>query len=161
MTDRPYRICLVCMGNICRSPMAEAVLRAELDDAGLTGAVAVDSAGTGGWHIGDPMDPRARVALAERGYDGSGHRARRFDPDWFAERDLILAMDEDNLADLRAMAPDPETAARIRLFRSYDPTANDDATVPDPYYGGEDGFAYVLDLIESAAKALVATLDRT
>ena len=161
MTDRPYRICLVCMGNICRSPMAEAVLRAELDDAGLTGAVAVDSAGTGGWHIGDPMDPRARAALAERGYDGSGHRARRFDPDWFAERDLILAMDEDNLADLRAMTPDPETAARIRLFRSYDPTANDDATVPDPYYGGEDGFAYVLDLIESAAKALVATLDRT
>lgn len=148
------------MGNICRSPMAEAVLRAELEDAGLGGAVVVDSAGTGGWHEGEPMDARARSALAERGYDGTRHRARQFDPAWFAERDLVLAMDDANLADLLELAPDAETAGRIRLFRSFDPAAGDGATVSDPYFGGDDGFAHVLDLVESASKALAATLER-
>ena len=159
-----YRICVVCLGNICRSPMAEVVLRAELDDAGLAGAVVVDSAGTGGWHEGQPMDDRARAALAERGYDGTRHRARRFAPDWLADRELILAMDDANLADLREHAPDAATADRIRLFRSFDPAAGtgpgDDGTVPDPYFGGEDGFAHVLDMIESAAKELVTILEK-
>ena len=82
----PYRICLVCLGNICRSPMAETVLRAELDAAGLDGKAVVDSAGTGDWHIGDLMDPDARTALAGRGYDGSAHRARQFQPTWLAGR---------------------------------------------------------------------------
>src|SRR2546423_4745135 len=85
----PYRICLVCLGNICRSPMAETILRAELDSAGLDGKVVVDSAGTGDWHIGDAMDPDARAALARRGYDGSPHRARQFEPSWLAGRDLV------------------------------------------------------------------------
>ncbi|HEY3688260.1 MAG TPA: low molecular weight protein-tyrosine-phosphatase [Streptosporangiaceae bacterium] len=156
----PYRVCVVCLGNICRSPMAEVVLRAELDDAGLARSVVVDSAGTGGWHEGDPMDARARAALADRGYDGTRHRARKFDPAWFADRDLVLAMDDENLADLRELAPDAEAAARVRLFRAFDPSAGDDPTVPDPYYGGDDGFAYVLDMIESAAKALVTSLER-
>lgn len=156
----PYRVCVVCLGNICRSPMAETVLRAELDDAGLVREVVVDSAGTGGWHEGEPMDDRARAALADRGYDGSRHRARRFEAGWFADRDLVLAMDDDNLADLRALAPDPESAARVRLFRSLDPAAGDDLAVPDPYYGGDDGFGYVLDMIESAAKAVVTAVER-
>jgi len=157
---KTYRICLVCMGNICRSPMAEVVLRTELAEAGLDGAVEVDSAGTGDWHEGEPMDPRAEAALAARGYDGSRHRARRFDPAWFADRDLILAMDKANLANLREQAPGEETASRIRLFRSYDPSAGPGATVPDPYFGGGDGFEQVLDLIESAAKSIVVNLDR-
>ena len=111
----PYRVCLVCLGNICRSPMAETVLRAELAAAGLDGAVVVDSAGTGDWHVGDAMDPGARAALASRGFDGSAHRARQFQPSWLARRDLILAMDARNLADLRRMARDPGDD-RIRLF---------------------------------------------
>ena len=114
----PYRVCLVCLGNICRSPMAETVLRAELTAAGLEGAVVVDSAGTGDWHVGDAMDPGARAALARRGYDGSNpeaHRARQFQPSWLARRDLILAMDARNLADLRRMAGTQDTD-RIRLF---------------------------------------------
>src|SRR5262245_27723077 len=91
-----YRVCLVCLGNICRSPMAETVLRAELAAAGLDGAVVVDSAGTGDWHVGDAMDPGARAALARRGHDGSAHRARQFQPSWLRERDLILTMDARN-----------------------------------------------------------------
>jgi protein-tyrosine phosphatase len=114
----PYRVCLVCLGNICRSPMAETVLRAELAAAGLDGAVVVDSAGTGDWHVGDGMDPGARAALARRGHDGSGpktHRARQFRPSWLARYDLILAMDARNLRDLRRMARGGD-ADRIRLF---------------------------------------------
>jgi protein-tyrosine phosphatase len=111
----PYRICLVCLGNICRSPMAETVLRAELDAAGLDGKAVVDSAGTGDWHIGDLMDPDARTALAGRGYDGSAHRARQFQPTWLGGYDLILAMDARNLADLRRMALGQDVD-RIRLF---------------------------------------------
>src|SRR2546429_2577418 len=103
----PYRVCLVCLGNICRSPMAETVLRAELAAAGLDGAVVVDSAGTGDWHVGDTMDPGAREALASRGHDGSAHRARQFEPSWLAERDLILAMGSRTLPNLRSMARPP------------------------------------------------------
>ena len=100
----PYRICLVCLGNICRSPMAEVALTAELAAAGLADAVAVDSAGTGDWHIGHQMERHAHAELARRGYDGSAHRARQVEPSWLADRDLILAMDRHNLADLRRMA---------------------------------------------------------
>ena len=101
--------------------MAEVVLRSELDRVGLAGRVEVDSAGTGDWHIGSPMDSRARAELALRGYDGSGHRARQFGPSWFGRYDLVAAMDSANLRDLRAMAPGREAADRIRLFRSFDP----------------------------------------
>jgi protein-tyrosine phosphatase len=151
-----YRICLVCLGNICRSPMAETVLAAELDRAGLLGAVEVDSAGTGDWHVGHPMDRRARAELAHRGYDGSAHQARQFPASWLADRDLVLAMDASNLADLRALpGADP---SRIRLFRSFDPAAGDDAEVPDPYYGEGASFGTVLDLVEAAARGLTAKL---
>jgi len=152
----PYRVCLVCLGNICRSPMAETVLRAELAAAGLDGAVVVDSAGTGDWHVGDPMDPDARSALASRGHDGSAHRARQFQPSWLPRRDLILAMDARNLADLRRMARG-EDADRIRLFSAVGGLA-EAGDIPDPWGGGPDAFSYVLDLLGAAAPVIVARL---
>ena len=130
----PYRVCLVCLGNICRSPMAETVLRAELAAAGLAGAVVVDSAGTGDWHVGDTMDPDARAALAVRGRDGSAHRARQFQPSWLSRYDLILAMDSRNLADLRRMARDGD-ADRIRLFGEAG-GLGEISDIPDPWGGG-------------------------
>ncbi|WP_326640226.1 low molecular weight phosphotyrosine protein phosphatase [Streptosporangium sp. NBC_01755] len=154
-----YRICLVCMGNICRSPMAEVVLRKILDDHGLGDRVTVDSAGTGDWHRGSPMDARAAEILADHGYDGSRHRARQFLRDWYGRVDLVLAMDTDNLRALRRLAPD---GADVRLFRSFDPAAPEGSEVPDPYYGEQEGFAEVLEMVEAAseglAKYLVATL---
>jgi len=159
----PYRVCLVCLGNICRSPMAETVLRAELAAAGLDGAVVVDSAGTGDWHIGDAMDPDARAALARRGHDGSdpeSHRARQFQPSWLRERDLILAMDARNLADLRRMAG-AEDADRIRLFGDVGGlTETSSGDIPDPWGGGPDEFGHVLDLLGAAAPVIVVRLAR-
>jgi protein-tyrosine phosphatase len=154
---RPYRVCLVCLGNICRSPMAEAVLRAELGRRGLGDAVLVDSAGTGDWHAGHRMDSRARAALAGRGYDGSAHLARQVRPGWLADRDLILAMDRSNLADLRAVAGG-RPGERVRLFRSFDPDSGQDAEVPDPYYGEGASFGSVLEMIETAAGGLADEL---
>ncbi|NUW35146.1 low molecular weight phosphotyrosine protein phosphatase [Nonomuraea sp. SMC257] len=146
-----YRVCLVCMGNICRSPMAEVVLRHVLDERGLGRRVTVESAGTGGWHAGDPMDARALRTLSEHGYDGSAHRARQFTHDWFDRYDLVLAMDRDNLAVLRGMAP---SGVEVSLFRSFDPAAPEGAEVPDPYYGGSEGFVEVLELVEAAAEGV-------
>jgi low molecular weight protein-tyrosine phosphatase len=155
----PYRILLVCLGNICRSPMAEAVLRAELDRAGLGGAVTVDSAGTGDWHVGGRMDSRARDELGRRGYDGARHRARQIRPSWLAQRDLVLAMDESNLTDLSRMAgARPAERDRIRLLRSFDPRSGPDAEVPDPYDGTSASFGAVLDFIEAAAGGLAELL---
>jgi protein-tyrosine phosphatase len=162
----PYRVCLVCLGNICRSPMADVVLRAELDRAGLAGLVEVDSAGTGDWHLGEPMAEQAEAELARRGYDGSAHRARRIQPSWFAQRDLVLAMDLSNLAALRALAPDPAAAGpRLMLFRSFDPdlaTAQThdpwDGGVPDPYGGPPAGYAQALDMVQGAVRGLVGRL---
>ena len=159
----PYRVCLVCLGNICRSPMAETVLRAELAAAGLAGetagAVVVDSAGTGDWHVGDMMDPDARKALAGRGHDGSGHRARQFEPSWLSRYDLILAMDARNLADLRRMArAQGEDTDRIRLFGEVGEIGGQD--IPDPWGGGPDEFGRVLDLLRAAAPVIAARLAR-
>ena len=150
-----YRITLVCMGNICRSPIAEAVLRAEFTRAGLGDRVDVDSAGTGGWHVGEDADPRALAVLRRRGYT-LRHAARQFDPAWFASRDLILALDESNLRTLQRLAPDRDAVERLHLLRSYDPKADGDLDVPDPYYGDGDGFEHVLTLIEDAAAGVVA-----
>jgi protein-tyrosine phosphatase len=155
----PYRVCLVCLGNICRSPMAETVLRAELASAGLDGLVAVDSAGTGDWHVGDGMDPGARAALATRGHDGSAHRARQFQPSWLSRRDLILAMDQRNVADLRRMARDGD-ADRIRLFGEVGglTEAPGGGDIPDPWGGGPDEFGRVLDLLGAAAPVIAGRL---
>jgi protein-tyrosine phosphatase len=149
----PYRICCVCLGNICRSPMAEVVLREQVAVAGLGGQVLVDSAGTGDWHVGDRMNSKARTQLARNGYDGEAHRARQFDTSWLPERDLILAMDATNLRDLRALAPAAD-AARIRLFGEI--AGLDGRDVPDPYFGDPADFARVLALLESGMARLVA-----
>lgn len=151
---------MVCLGNICRSPMAATVLAARLASSELDGLVEVDSAGTGSWHIGEPADPRARAALAGRGYDAAGHRARQVDRSWFTDYDLLLAMDHDNLSSLRQLAPDPGAAARVVLLRSFDSTANgpEDRTVPDPYFGDDRGFDASLDIIERSVDGLLDAL---
>jgi protein-tyrosine phosphatase len=156
---KPYRICVVCLGNICRSPIGEVVLRAELGKAGLTGKAEVDSAGTGDWHLGAPMHSGSRAELSRRGYDGSGHQARQIQRSWLAGYDLLLAMDRGNLTDLRQMAGgDEDLLGRIRLLRSYDPDAEQDAEVPDPYYGGPDDFAEVFEQVQAAARNLAGRL---
>jgi len=156
---RPYRICVVCLGNICRSPMAEVILRDELAVAGLAGKVDVESAGTGDWHVGEAMDRRAQAELSRRGYDGSGHEARQIQPSWLAHYDLVLAMDRSNLTGLLRMAgSDSELASRIRLLRSFDPAAGAQAEVPDPYNGGQEEYAQAFDLIEPAARNLAGQL---
>ena len=154
-----YRVCLVCLGNICRSPMAEVVLRAALDDAGLGDAVQVDSAGTGDWHVGQVMNRGALAALARRGYDGSAHRGRQLRGSWLAERDLFLAMDANNLADLRRMAG-PADRDRIRLFGEVGGLGQGThgAEIPDPYGGDADEYDYVLGLITAAAPVIVSRL---
>ncbi|MFL5999585.1 MAG: low molecular weight protein-tyrosine-phosphatase [Streptomyces sp.] len=150
-----YRVCFVCTGNICRSPMAESVFRARVADAGLDGLVEVDSAGTGGWHEGDGADPRTVSVLEEHGYDG-GHTARQFHPSWFSRLDLVIALDTGHLKALRRLAGTPQDAAKVRLLRSYDPAAGDELDVPDPYYGGLDGFEECLEMVEAASEGLLA-----
>ncbi|MEU6256508.1 low molecular weight protein-tyrosine-phosphatase [Streptomyces sp. NPDC047043] len=152
-----YRVCFVCTGNICRSPMAESVFRARVAEAGLDGLVEVGSAGTGGWHEGDGADPRTVSVLEHSGYDG-GHTARQFQPSWFARLDLVIALDSGHLKALRRLAPTPEDAAKVRLLRSYDPAAGDDLDVPDPYYGGMDGFEECLEMVEAASEGLLAAV---
>jgi protein-tyrosine phosphatase len=147
------RILFVCLGNICRSPTAEGVVRTlaarELPELGLE----VDSAGTAGYHIGEPPDPRMRAAAARRGYDLTALRARIVEPRDFTRFDLILAMDRENLAVLRRRAPE-ETRERVRLFLEFAPHG-ELREVPDPYYGGPNGFEEVLDLVEAAAHGLL------
>jgi len=155
----PYRICLVCLGNICRSPMGEVILSNEVEQAGLAHTVAVDSAGTGDWHIGEAMDSGARAELKRRGYDGSGHQARQIDQSWLADYDLILAMDRRNLANLRRMAgADEELLSRVRLMRSFDPDSAYGAEVPDPYNGLPEDYAEVFELVHAAARGLADRL---
>lgn len=155
-TGRPLRIITVCTGNICRSPMAEAILRGHLDAGDRALSVTVDSAGTHGYHIGADADPRARRVLAERGYH-LAHRARQFERDWLQSRDLILAMDAGHLRDLRAMARRAGTRTdHIRTLRDFDPEGPGD--VPDPYYDTVEQFREVADIIERSMPALLRAL---
>jgi protein-tyrosine phosphatase len=144
------QIVVVCSGNICRSPMAELVLQAKLDDAGLGDVVRLSSAGTGGWHEGEPADKRARATLKAHGYP-TKHVASEVSEDDL-EADLLLAADQGHAEFLRARVDDP---AKVRLLRSFDPSAPDGAEVPDPYYGGDDGFEDVLGMIERAVPGLL------
>ena len=129
-TGSPYRIAFVCLGNICRSPMADVVLTKLVDDAGLATKVEVSSCGTGTWHLGEPMDPRAAVQLLAEGYDASAHRAKKFEPDWL-EKDLVLAMDAKNLAEI---SDGRGVSDRVRMFRSFDPLVDGSRTRPTSTY---------------------------
>jgi protein-tyrosine phosphatase len=153
------RILFVCMGNICRSPTAEGVMRRMLEEAGLADRVEIDSAGTGGWHAGDPPDARATEAARRRGTALQG-AARQVTVTDFEDFDVLLAMDRDNLAELRRRAPDDEARARVRLLREFDPASAGapDLDVPDPYYGGPRGFDTVLDQVEAACAGLLEEL---
>ena len=156
MSD-PVRIAFVCLGNICRSPTAKGVMQ-HLVDAGQVGdRVVVDSFGTAGYHIGEPPDRRAQAEARGRGIT-LDHRGQQFTSGDFDRFDLVLAMDHANVRDLRRIAPDDESAAKVRLLREWDPEANGDLEVPDPYYGGEDGFAKVFDLVERSCRTLLAEL---
>jgi protein-tyrosine phosphatase len=150
-------ILFVCLGNICRSPTAEGVMRQLVTEAGLQDSIAMDSAGTGGWHVGEAPDPRAAVAAAcGRGIALQG-KARKVCPEDFDRFDLILAMDSSNERDLRRLAPDDEARAKVRLLREFDPasTGLDDLDVPDPYYDSDRGFQIVLDQVQAACEGLL------
>jgi protein-tyrosine phosphatase len=156
----PVHLCFVCLGNICRSPTAEGVMAALVAEAGLSEIIVVDSAGTAGWHRGEPPDPRSMAEARRRGVELRS-RASAFAPGDAAAYDLVLAMDRQNLADLRERT-EPEQRHRIRLLREFDPACHDDdrwdGEVPDPWSGGEEGFALVYDLIEAASRGLLAHL---
>ena len=151
------RILFVCMGNICRSPTAEGVMRRLVEDAGLADRISVESAGTGAWHAGNPPDRRATVAARRRGIALAG-AARQVTPEDFRDFDLLIAMDRENLRDLLALAPDEAGSEKVRLLREFDPASEGDLDVPDPYYGGDDGFEHVLDLVEAACRGLLDAL---
>jgi len=154
-----YKILFVCMGNICRSPTAEGVFRWVLHERAPQLSVYVDSAGTHAYHVGEPPDYRAQRAAERRGIDLSQQKARRVGQEDFASFDLILAMDELNFELLRELSP-PEYHDRIKLFLKYAPHLSR-SDVPDPYYGGTNGFELVLDLIEDASVGLLEQLHKT
>lgn len=154
-----FSVCFVCTGNICRSPMAESVMRARVEEAGLSRLVRVDSAGTNGWHEGDGADPRTVTVLKAAGHR-SDHVARRFQVSWFPRLDLVIALDSGHLRALRRLAPTPADADKVRLLRSYDPSVTDldglaDLDVPDPYYGEADGFDACLRMVEASSDGLL------
>jgi len=157
--DRPYRVLFVCLGNICRSALAEGVMRKRMEEAGLAGRVEIASAGTGDWHVGKPPDRRMCATAKARGVEIAGQRARQLRPQDLRNHDLILAMDRSNLANARALASSQAEAARIALFRDFDPEP-DEGEVPDPYYGGEEGFVHVFEIVDRTCRALVTELRR-
>jgi protein-tyrosine phosphatase len=153
------RVLFVCLGNICRSPTAEGVMRRLVREAGLENRIEIDSAGTGGWHVGAPPDERATAAARGRGITLNG-AARTVAATDFDEWDLLVAMDRDNERELLHRAPDEEARAKVRLLRSFDAesVARGELEVPDPYYGGERGFDEVLDIVDAGCRALLDEL---
>lgn len=150
----PFRISFVCTGNICRSPMAEIVLREQIARAGLAGAMSTTSAGTGDWHVGERADQRTIAALARHGYDGSQHRARQFEHGDFDRADLIVAFDRSQERILRNWAASDDQRAKVRMLLSFDADQADLRDVPDPYYSDDEMFDAVLVMIERATAAL-------
>lgn len=147
---------MVCLGNICRSPMAEGILQDKADAAGLN--VDVDSCGTGGWHVGEAPDNRAQATMTAKGIDISGLRARQFSGRDFDKFDLIYAMDQSNYNDVRRMANTPEDESKVRMILN-ESNPNSNMPVPDPYYGGDDGFEQVYQLLDEACDRIVERLD--
>lgn len=152
MSDLPVSILFVCLGNICRSPLAEGIMRHHVAEAGLVSSFLLDSAGTGAWHVGNPPDRRSVGVGASHGVDLSDLRARKIHQDDFYSFDLILAMDRSNLADLRAMQPQ-DGHAEVELYLGYCGQGYNE--VPDPYYGGADGFEAVYQMIDRASATLL------
>lgn len=153
------RVCFVCLGNICRSPTAEGVFQHRVAEAGLLDVIAIDSAGTAAYHAGERADARSRWEAERRGVD-LGSIARQFVPADFRRFDYVLAMDRSNLRNLRGLKHAASFPGTLDLFRRFDPASADDAEVPDPYYGGPDGFADVFDLCDAAAVGLLAHIRR-
>jgi protein-tyrosine phosphatase len=154
-----FRICFVCTGNICRSPMAEAIFRSMITAGGYAERVSVGSAATGDWHVGEPADPRTLAALAARGYDASRHRARQFDPEWFADLDLVVAFDRGQERTLREWAVSDQDRSKVHLLMTFEPDESGTMDVPDPYYSDAALFDSVLATIERASTALFHQLE--
>lgn len=150
------KVLFVCMGNICRSPTAEAVFRHYVGEAGLDSQIQIDSAGTHDYHIGEPPDPRTQQTALQRGYDMSTLRGRQVEASDFKRFDYVLAMDNANLAILRRLRPN-DTCSHLGLFLEF-AGRHEQREVPDPYYGGEEGFERVLDMVEDAAQGLLEHL---
>ena len=155
----PFRVLFVCLGNICRSPTAEGTMRRLVDEAGLEAEIELDSAGTGAWHVGSAPDARATAAAHARGTILEG-RARQVASGDFQDFDLVLAMDRANRRELRALAREASEASKVRLLTEFDPNIaeGEEVDVPDPYYGGDDGFEEVLDLVEASCEGLLAQI---
>src|SRR5262245_34198855 len=151
-------VLFVCTGNICRSPTAEAVFRKLVADAGLSDAIVADSAGTHGYHVGEPPDPRSQEMAAQRGYDLSTLRARKVERADFERFDLLVAMDSGHLAILSRLG-EPSSAHKLKLMMSY-ASGFRETDVPDPYYGGAEDFELVLDMLEDAGRGLLDAIRR-
>ncbi|WP_258062066.1 low molecular weight protein-tyrosine-phosphatase [Rathayibacter tritici] len=158
-TPSAFAVCFVCTGNICRSPMAEVVLRSLAEQAGLGSAIEISSAGTGEWHLGEHADRRALDALERHGFDGSRHRAQLFDPSRFAECDLVVALDHGHERALRSWARTEVEQHKIRRLLDFEPGLSPQGDVPDPYYSDAAAFDSVLALIERACRALFAQIE--
>lgn len=160
MNNKPYRVLFVCLGNICRSPLAEGVFRHLALKAGLGKHLEIDSAGTAAWHEGKPPDSRMRQTAESRGVDISQQKARALRAEDLVNFDLILAMDRENLRNIQQLAAKNPSSARIELYRTFDPEVSrgESAEVPDPYYGGQEGFDLVFDMVERTSKVLLKEL---
>jgi low molecular weight protein-tyrosine phosphatase len=164
-TQRPFRITVVCTGNICRSPMAELVLRERFEEAGLDGRVVVDSAGTHSYEVGKPADPRTLAVLARQGHArsvGSEHVARQFEQAWFDDVDLILAADAGHFRELTSLAHNDEQRAKIRMLRSFDPESarTGDLDMDDPWFGDDSSFDRTYAEVIAAADGVVEHVRR-
>lgn len=154
-----FRICFVCTGNICRSPIAETIFKSIVKKAGFAKQVAVMSAGTGDWHVGEPSDERTLAALKAHGYNGAGHRARQFDPSWFSTLDLVVVFDRSQERIIKAWATTETDRSKVQLLLSFDNDQAPLSDVPDPYYSDAAMFDQVLGMIQRACTALFRQIE--
>lgn len=157
MSDQAFRVLFVCLGNICRSPLAEGVFRQHVQEAGLGEKIEIASAGTAGWHEGKPPDHRMCETASERGVEITHQRARQLSASDLRDFDLVLAMDRENLTNIKALATADTPSDRVELFRRFDPEPGT-VEVPDPYYGGQEGFIEVFEIVDRTSRALLAHL---
>lgn len=151
------RVCFVCLGNICRSPTAEGIMAQIVEEEGLSKAIELDGAGTGDWHLGERPDGRAQETARKRGFELPG-RSQLFTPAHFDRYDYVVAMDKSNRENLMAMATSPDDREKVSLLRDHDPDSPEGSEVPDPYFGGPDGFDEVFDICDAGCRGLLAHL---